>query len=148
MVKTAQWNFLKLWQIMYLDITIQWCKNIHIDIIAPNFTNFYSLIFKIFKIMFFMDGTQKKWNCEGKLLHTRPLLYLYLWDKKLVTNNPISTVLHVIISKQDIHICQIFHNYSTMTLPSVLKPKYSLSTRNKCVYLLEASETSITIWHQ
>jgi hypothetical protein len=59
---------------------------------------------------------------------------------------PISTVLHVIISKQDIHICQIFHNYLTITLPSVLKPKYSLSTRNKCVYLLEASETSITIW--
>jgi hypothetical protein len=25
-------------------------KNIHIDIIAPNFTNFYRLIFKIFKI--------------------------------------------------------------------------------------------------
>jgi hypothetical protein len=62
--------------------------------------------------------------------------------------SPISTVLHVIISKQDIHICQIFHNYSTITLPNVLKPKYSLSTRNKCVYLLEASETSITIWRQ
>jgi hypothetical protein len=41
--------------------------------------------------MFFMDGTQKKWNCQGKLhyvLHTHPLLILYLWDKKkLVTNN-------------------------------------------------------------
>jgi hypothetical protein len=57
---------------------------------------------------------------------------------------PISTVLLMIISKQDIHICQIFHNYSTITLPSILKPKYSLSARNKCVYLLEASETSIT----
>ena len=34
-------------------------KNIHIDIIPPNFTNFYHQIFKIFKIMFFMDGTQK-----------------------------------------------------------------------------------------
>jgi hypothetical protein len=34
-------------------------KNIHIDIIPPNFTNFYRQIFKIFKIMFFMDGTQK-----------------------------------------------------------------------------------------
>ena len=31
---------------------------------------------------------------------------------------------------------------------SVLKPKYSLSNRNKCVYLLESSETSIAIWHQ
>jgi hypothetical protein len=33
---------------------------IYIDIIAPNFTNFYHQIFKIFKIMFFTDGTQKK----------------------------------------------------------------------------------------
>jgi hypothetical protein len=45
-------------------------------------------IFKIFKIMFFMDGTHKKWNCRGKLLHAHPLLFLYLWDKKkIVTNN-------------------------------------------------------------
>ena len=51
-------------------------KNIHMDIIAPNFTNFYR---RIFKIMFFMDGTQKKWNCQGRLLHTHPLLFLYLW---------------------------------------------------------------------
>ena len=35
-----------------------------------------------------------------------------------------------------------------LKLSSVLKRKYSLSTRNKCVYLLEASETSITIWRQ
>jgi hypothetical protein len=42
----------------------------------------------------------------------------------------------------------IFHIYSTITLSSVLKPKYSLSTRNKCIYLLEASETIITIWRQ
>ena len=35
-------------------------KNIHIDSIAQNFTNFYRRIFKIFKIMFFMDDTQKK----------------------------------------------------------------------------------------
>jgi hypothetical protein len=34
-------------------------KNRNIDIIAPNFTNFYRQIFKIFKFMFFMDGTQK-----------------------------------------------------------------------------------------
>ena len=60
----------------------------------------------------------------------------------------ISTVLHVIISKQDIQICQIFHIYSTTILSSVLKPKYSLSIRNKCAYLLESSETSITIWRQ
>jgi hypothetical protein len=38
--------------------------------------------------MFFMDGTQKNEIVEGKLLHTQPLLLLYLWDKKkLVTNN-------------------------------------------------------------
>ena len=30
----------------------------------------------------------------------------------------------------------------------VLKPKYCLSIRNKCAYLLESSETSITIWRQ
>ena len=30
----------------------------------------------------------------------------------------------------------------------VLKPKYSLSIKNKCAYLLESSETSITIWRQ
>ena len=35
-----------------------------------------------------------------------------------------------------------------LTLSSVLKPKYSLSIKNKCAYLLESSETSITIWHQ
>ena len=55
---------------------------IHIDIIAPNFKNFYRRIFKIFKIMFFMDGTQKNEIVEGKLLHTHTLLLLYLWDKK------------------------------------------------------------------
>ena len=58
------------------------------------------------------------------------------------------TVLHVIIYKQDFQICQIFHIYSTTTLSSVLTPKYSLLIRNKCAYLLESSETSITIWRQ
>ena len=29
-----------------------------------------------------------------------------------------------------------------------IKAKISLSTRNKCVYLLEVSETSIAIWRQ
>jgi len=63
-------------------------KNIHIDIIALNYTNFYRRIFKISKIMFFMDGTQTKWNCKGNVLHTHPLLFLYLRDKKkLVTND-------------------------------------------------------------
>jgi prepilin-type processing-associated H-X9-DG protein len=57
-------------------------KNIHIDIIALNYTNFYRRIFKIFKIMFFMDGTQTKWYCRGNVLHTHPLLFLYLWGKK------------------------------------------------------------------
>ena len=46
-----------------------------------------------------------------------------------------STVLHVIIYKQDIQICQICHIYSTTTLSSVLKPKYSLLIRNKCAFL-------------
>ena len=45
-------------------------------------------------------------------------------------------------------MCWIFHSYSTISLSSVLKSKYHLSTRNKCVYLLEVSETSITIWRQ
>ena len=59
----------------------------------------------------------------------------------------VSTVLHVIISKQDIHICYIFHIYSTTTLSSVLKPKYSLSIKNKCVYLLESFETSTFMYY-
>jgi hypothetical protein len=46
--------------------------NIHIDIIAPNFTNFYRRIFKIFKIMFFMDGTSfrstNKYGRQGQFL--------------------------------------------------------------------------------
>ena len=55
---------------------------------SPSFTNFYRQFFKIFKIKFFMDGTQKKLICGGKLSHTHPLLFLYLWDrKKIVTNN-------------------------------------------------------------
>ena len=37
--------------------------------------------------MFLMNGTQKKLICWGKLLHTQPLLFLYLRDKKLVANN-------------------------------------------------------------
>ena len=36
-------------------------KNRHIDIIAPNFTNFYRQIFKILIFMFFMGGP---WNSE------------------------------------------------------------------------------------
>jgi len=31
MEKTARWKFLKLWQIMYLDITIPWCNLKKID---------------------------------------------------------------------------------------------------------------------
>ena len=38
--------------------------------------------------------------------------------------------------------------YSTITPPSVLQTKYVLSNRNKSIYLLEAFETSITIWRQ
>jgi hypothetical protein len=36
-------------------------------------------------------------------------------------------------------------NKSTL---NVLKPKYSISTRNKYVHLLESSETSIAIWRR
>ena len=43
-------------------------KNKHIDIIAPNFTNFYLQIFKIFKLMFFMDCTQKKMKLSRKVI--------------------------------------------------------------------------------
>ena len=43
-------------------------KNIHIDIIAPNFTSFYRRLFKIFKIIFFMDGTQKKMKLSRKVI--------------------------------------------------------------------------------
>jgi hypothetical protein len=34
------------------------CLHWHIDIIAPNFTNFYRQIFEIFKFMFFMDENE------------------------------------------------------------------------------------------
>jgi prepilin-type processing-associated H-X9-DG protein len=76
---------LKIWLKKILSINFHQkmsLKNIHVDIIAPNFTNYYRRIFKILKIMFFMDGTKKKWNRWGKLLHTHPLMFLYLWDKK------------------------------------------------------------------
>ena len=54
-------------------------KNIHIDSIAPNFTNFYRRIFKIFKIMFFMDGTQKKMKLSRKVItHSSFALYLFV----------------------------------------------------------------------
>jgi hypothetical protein len=43
-------------------------KNRHIDIIAPNFANFYRQIFEIFKFMFFMDGTQKKMKLSRKVI--------------------------------------------------------------------------------
>jgi hypothetical protein len=44
--------------------------------------------FKYLKSCFSWMAPRKKWNCEGKLLHTHPVLFLYLWDKKkLVTNN-------------------------------------------------------------
>jgi len=54
-------------------------KNIHIDTIAPNFTNFYRRIFKIFKIMLFMDGTQKKMKLSRKVItHSSFALYLFV----------------------------------------------------------------------
>jgi len=80
------------------------------------------------------------------------IFFNQMFDTRVVSQGiplfRISTALHMIISKQDIHICYICHNYSTITLSSVLKPTYSPSTRNKCVYLSEISETSITIWRQ
>jgi hypothetical protein len=87
-------------------------------------------------------------------------MHIYFWLWKLINSiffiqifitrvvSQGSHILHMIISKQDIHICYLFHIYLSITLSSVLKPKSSLSTRNKCAYLLEASETIITIWGQ
>ena len=49
----------------------------HIDIIAPYFTNFYRQIFKIFKFMFFMDGTQKKMKLSRKVI-THPSFASFL----------------------------------------------------------------------
>jgi hypothetical protein len=69
--KAKIFPFNQSWLISTKNVIV---KYIHIDIIAPNFTNFNRRIVKIFKIMFFMNGTQKKWNCWGKLLHTQPLL--------------------------------------------------------------------------
>jgi hypothetical protein len=47
-----------------------------------------TLFIKYLKLCISWMAPRKKWNCHGKLLHTHPLLFLYLWDnKKLVTNN-------------------------------------------------------------
>ena len=40
-----------------------------------------------------------------------------------------SHLLNMIISKQDIHICYLFHIYLTITLKCI-EPKYSLPTRS------------------
>ena len=57
----------------------------------------YSLLLQSFtvgflnylKLCFSCIAPRKKWNCQGKLLHTHPLLFFYLWDNKkiLITNN-------------------------------------------------------------
>ena len=39
----------------------------------------------------------------------------------------------------------ISYLFNNNTLKCIIA-KYSISTRNKCVYLFEASETTITIW--
>ena len=53
-------------------------KNIHIDIIAPNSTTFYRRILKIFKIMFFMDGAQKKKKLSRKVITHSSFAVFYL----------------------------------------------------------------------
>jgi hypothetical protein len=43
---------------------------------------------------------------------------------------------------------QCFFQSGSECGPWTLKPKYPLSIRNKCVYLIEASESNITTWRQ
>ena len=102
-----------------------WCNDVYMSMLQCDIF-WWKLIDKIFLIRFLIP----------RLSSGHPSFFA------------VSTVLHVIISKQDIQICQIFHIYSTTTLSSVLKPKYSLSIRNIYAYLLKSSETSITIWRQ
>ena len=121
-------------------------KNINLNILKNPTVKVWKIWWN-YVYMYILSGSIFWWKlikriCFNEILNARVV------SQGIPPFSPISTVLHVIISKQDIHICQIFHDYSTITLPSVLKPKYSLSTRNKCGYLLEASETSITFWRQ
>jgi hypothetical protein len=55
-------------------------KNIYIDIIAPNSTNLYS-----------RNYVFNEWHPE-KLLHTQPLLFLYLREKKKFHEEPNITI--------------------------------------------------------
>ena len=57
-------------------------KNIHIDTIAPNNTNFTVVFLRYLRLCFSWMTPRKKFNCRGKLLHTHLLLFLYLWDTK------------------------------------------------------------------
>jgi hypothetical protein len=169
---------------------------VHIDIIAPNFTNFYHQIFKIFKFMFFMEGTQKKMKLSRKVItHPSPLFcsfhcfacdylqtgYSDMLDISYLFNNTLKcikakTLLHQILQTftirflKYVNLCfswmaprkkwncreKLSHTHPLLVSyaryfifiqqhSSVLKPKYSLSIRNKCAYLLESSETCITI---
>jgi hypothetical protein len=57
-------------------------KNRHIDIIAPNFTNFYRQIFKIFKSMIFMEGTQKKIKLLRKVITHPSFTSFFVYEIK------------------------------------------------------------------
>jgi hypothetical protein len=57
-------------------------KNRHIDSIAPNFTNFYRQILKIFKFMFFVDGTQKKIKLSRKVITHPSFASFFVYEIK------------------------------------------------------------------
>jgi hypothetical protein len=44
-------------------------KNIHIDTIAPNNTNFTVVFLRYLRLCFSWMTPRKKFNCRGKLLH-------------------------------------------------------------------------------
>jgi len=135
------------------------------DNFPPNFHFFLDAIHEKYNFKYFKNPTVKVCKIWFNDVYRYFLYYDIFWWKLInrivlirflipgwyLRASPLFSnfhCLHVIISKQDIHIYYLLHINWTITLSSVLKPKYSLSTRNKCVYLLKAFETSFTIWHQ
>ena len=70
MEKTARWNVLKLWQIMYLDITIPWCKFKKKIEWWENFrvTQVYTLKCGKLPVRLEHPSAYHKWHCEKHII--------------------------------------------------------------------------------
>jgi hypothetical protein len=73
---------------------------------------------------------------------------VYIGYGQLKKNDSFSFDLSIAVLIVFLYFIAAYASFIQQQHSSVLKPKYSLSIRNKCAYLLESSETSITIWHQ